>query len=322
VPHKLNAKGRRHIPRAKYAVRNWRTYNEALRNRGSLTIWISPEALAAWRAPRRRTPGGQAIYSSLAIEMMLSLRVVFGLALRQTEGLLRSVMHLLKVDLAVPDYSTLSRRAAGLVVQPWPGQRGDALHLIVDSTGLRLRGAAEWETEKHGKARRRSWSKLHIGLDPGTGEIVCSDLTARGVDDAGHVESLLGQVRETISSFMGDGAYDGDPVRQVVERHSPGARFIAPPRKDAVLSPAAATAPSQRDCDIRHIDQHGRMAWQQASGYNIRSLVEAEISRYKRVMGDGLRSRQEDRRLTEVQIKVKCLNRMARLGRPDSVRVA
>jgi hypothetical protein len=322
VPHKLNAKGRRHIPRAKYGVRNWRTYNEALRNRGSLTIWISPEALAAWRAPRRTTRGGQTIYSDLAIEMMLSLRVVFGLALRQTEGLLISVLQLLKVDLAVPDYSTLSRRAAGLEVQPWPGQGGEAVHLIVDSTGLRLRGAAEWEIEKHGTTRRRSWSKLHIGLNPDTGEILCFDLTARDMDDAGHVESLLGQVSETITSFMGDGAYVGDPVRRVVERHSPGARFVAPPRKDAVLSPSATTAPSQRDRDIQHIDRHGRMAWQKASGYNIRSLVEAEMSRYKRVMGDGLRSRQDGRRLTEVKIKVKCLNRMARLGRPDSVRVA
>ena len=322
MPHKLNAKGRRHIPRARHRVRNWRAYNEGLRNRGSLTIWISPEALDTWRAPKRTTRGGQTIYSDTAIEMALTLRGVFGLALRQTEGLLGSVLRLLEVDLAVPDFSTLSRRAAGLAVRPWPRQSGEALHLIVDSTGLRLRGAGEWEIEKHGATRRRSWSKLHIGLDANTGEIVCFALTAKDVDDAGQVEALLHQVDEPIVSFRGDGAYDGDPVRRVVNTHSPGARFIAPPRKGAILSPTAATAPTQRDCDIQHIDRHGRMAWQKASTYNQRSRVEAEMSRYKRVMGDGLRSREDGRRLTEVKIKVKCLNRMAKLGRPDSVRVA
>jgi hypothetical protein len=211
-------------------------------------------------------------------------------------------------------------RSSGVYVDPCgPGK---VLHLIVDRTGLRLRVAEEWEIEKHGATRRRSWSKLHIGLDPNTGEIVCCDLTARDVDDAGHVESLLGQVSETVAPFMGDGAYDSDPVRRIVERHSPGARFIAQPRKDAVLSPTAATAPSQRDRDIQHIDRHGRMAWQKASGYNIRSLVDAGMSGYKRFMGEGLRSRQDGRRLTEVKIKVRCLNRMARLGRTDSIRVA
>jgi hypothetical protein len=160
------------------------------------------------QAQPRTTPGGQRHYSDLAIETALTLRAVFRLALRQSEGLIGSIMKMLEINLPVPDHTTLSRRACGLPVQmPRRDQIGD-LHLIVDSTGLKLRGAGEWLFEKHGATKRRAWRKLHIGIDVASGEIVAFDLTDKDVDDASHVPALLDQLTQAPASFMADGAYD------------------------------------------------------------------------------------------------------------------
>jgi hypothetical protein len=322
VPFKFHSKGRRHIPRQRYRVTNWREYDAALRDRGSLTIWFTEEALAGWRAQPRTTPGGQRHYSNLAIETALTLRALFRLALRQSEGLIGSILRMLGIDLPVPDHTTLSRRACGLLVQPCRRTGMGELHLIVDSTGLKLRGAGEWLLEKHGTAKRRAWRKLHIGIDADSGEIVAFDLSDKDVDDASHVSSLLDQLAQAPASFMADGAYDRSAAYEALIARNPIARFIVPPCKGAVPGPTAATAPTQRDHDVLAINALGRMNWQKASGYNKRSKVEAAIGRYKRVIGDALRSRHDARRTTEVAIAVKSLNRMRELGQAKFVRVA
>ena len=322
MPFKFHAKGRRHIARQRYRVTNWREYDAALRSRGSLTIWFTEEALAGWRAQPRTTPGGQPHYSNLAIETALTLRAIFRLALRQSEGLIGSIMQMLGIDLPVPDHTTLSRRACGLPVQPRQRAGAGELHLIVDSTGLKLRGAGEWLFEKHGTAKRRAWRKLHIGIDAGSGEIVVFDLTDKDVDDATHVERLLEQLTEAPASFTADGAYDRAFLLDVVLARNPDAKFIVPPCRGAVPGPSAATAPTQRDRHVLCVEEHGRMNWQKAFGYNKRSKAEAAISRYKRVIGDGLKSCDDARRATEVAIAVKSLNRMSALGQATCVRVA
>src|SRR5688500_6904291 len=180
MPHKVNAARRHHIPRPKRRVTNWSDYNEALRQRGSLTVWFTDEAIAAWKAAPRTTPGGQPHYSDLAITTALTLRAVFRLALRQTEGLIGSIIRLLGLGLAVPDHSTLSRRAETLEV-PRPPSGSEPVHLLVDSTGLKLCGQGEWLAEKHGTRKRRSWKKLHIGADADTGRLVASELTGKDV---------------------------------------------------------------------------------------------------------------------------------------------
>src|SRR5687767_10173949 len=186
MPHKANAARRHHIPRPKRRVTNWSEYNESLRQRGSLTVWFTDEAAAAWKAAPRTTPGGQPFYSALAITTALTLRAVFRLALRQTEGLIGSILRLLGLDLAVPDHTTLSRRAETLQVpRPQPG--GEPLHLLMDSTGLRLGGPGAWRLEKHGGRARRSWKKLHLGTDADTGRIVVSALTGNAADDGSQV---------------------------------------------------------------------------------------------------------------------------------------
>jgi len=322
VPFKFNSKGRHHIPRQRHRVTNWRDYDAALRNRGSLTIWFTEEALAGWKAQPRTTPGGQRHYSDLAIETALTLRAVFRLALRQSEGLIGSIMRMLDIDLPVPDHTTLSRRGSGLPVHTRGRNGTDELHLIVDSTGLKLRGAGEWLFEKHGTAKRRSWRKLHIGIDADNGEIVAFDLTDKEVDDALHVAPLLDQLAGAPASFMGDGAYDRACVLEGVLARNPNAKFIVPPCKGAVTGPTAATSPTQRDQHVLAVDAHGRMNWQKTTGYNRRSKVEASISRYKRVIGDTLKSRDDARRVTEVAIAIKSLNRMRKLGQADFLRVA
>jgi len=329
MPFKANADRRHHIPKQRRRVTNWAEYDAALRQRGSLTVWFTEEAVAAWEAEPRTTPGGQPHYSSLAITTALTLKAVFRLALRQTEGLIGSVIRLLGLDLSVPDHTTLSRRAETLEV-PRPrsdsrteaGRDPEPVHLLVDSTGLKLCGPGEWLIEKHGTRTRRAWRKMHLGVDAETGRIVAATLTDRDVDDASQVGPLLDQVDGQIASFTGDGAYDQDGVyTSVAERH-PAAAIIVPPRATAVPSRTAETAPTQRDRHLDLIAEKGRMGWQKASGYNWRARAEATIGRFKRVIGDGLRSHTEERRATEMDVAVHVLNRMLELGRPESVRIA
>jgi hypothetical protein len=191
VPFKHHAEHRHHIAKPRYRVTNWREYDAALRQRGSLTVWFTDEAIAAWRAEPRATPGGQPHYSALAITTALTMRAVFGLALRQTEGLIGSIITLLGLDLAVPDHSKLSRRSKTLDV-PLRRRLGTGpLHLLVDSTGLKLGGAGDWLVEKHGTSRRRSWRKLHIGIDAGSGEIVAVEVTRKEITDGSRTGALL-----------------------------------------------------------------------------------------------------------------------------------
>jgi hypothetical protein len=321
VPFKAKAACRRHIPKQRHRVTNWAAYDAALRARGSLTVWFTHAAIAAWRAEPRTTRGGQPCYSDLAIATALTLRAVFRLALRQTEGLIGSIIRLLGLDLAVPDHSTLSRRAETLELpRPRPGSA--PVHLLVDSTGLKLCGAGEWLIEKHGTKRRRAWRVLHLATDADTGRIIASVLTDKDADDGSQVGSLLERIDGAVASLTGDGAYDRDDVYAEVAARHPAAAVVVPPRANAVPSKAAESAPTQRDQHLRCIAERGRLGWQKASGYNWRALVEADISRWKRVLGNGLRFQTAERQASEVAIAADVLNRMLELGRPEYVRIA
>jgi len=309
VPFKLNQDRRHHIPRQRHKVtnslgallRSRPAYDASLRQRGSLTVWVSDEAIAAWAAEPRTTRSGQPLsasltslrgiaarwYTPLAILTALTIRAVFRLAYRQAEGLLGSVIGLLGLALPVPDHTTLSRRAATLEV-PRPRRPGtdtdaeadsEPAHLLVDSTGLKLCGKGEWLLEKHGTRTRRSWRTLHLGMDAGTGQIVAATLTPKDADDASQVDPLLDQVAGPLASFTGDGAYDQDRVYAGVAQRHPEAAVVVPPRATAVPSDTAETAPTQRDGHLQHVEPrgspdistHGRMAWLKRSGCNARS---------------------------------------------------
>ena len=321
MPFKHHAEHRHHIPKPRHRVTNWPEYDAAPRRRGSLTVWITDEAIAAWRAAPRTTSGGRPYYSALAITMALTLRAVFRLALRQTEGLIGSVIALLGLTLTVPDHSTMSRRSRTLELPPLRRREPGPLHLLVDSTGLKLGGAGEWLVEKHGTSRRRSWRKLHIGIDAGSGEIVAIELTEKDVDDAARTGALLDQVSEPIKSFTADGAYDQDRVYAVVAERHPDAAVIVPPRSTAAPSASAETAPTRRDQHIQEIAVHGRVGWQKSTGYNVRAKVEAAIGRYKRVIGDALRSRTAETEATDFAIAARILNQMLGFGCPNYIRI-
>src|SRR5215210_1222034 len=254
MPFKANADRRHRIPKQRRRVTNWAEYDAALRRRGSLTVWFTEAAIAAWKAEPRTTRGGQPHYSALAITTALTPKAVFRLALRQTEGLIGSIIGLLGLDLSVPDHTTLSRRAATLEVprprsssSPEAGHNAAPVHLLVDSTGLKLGGPGEWLIEKHGTRRRRSWKMLHLGRDADTGQIVAATLTGREVADGNQVGPLLDQITGPVASVTGDGAYDQDGVYTSVSERHPEAAVIVPPRATAVPSRMAESAPTQRD---------------------------------------------------------------------------
>ena len=323
MPHKHNAAHRHHIGKMKFKVTNWAEYEAGLRRRGSLTLWITPEALADWAAPRRKTRGGQPLYSDLAIETTLMLGMVFGLRLRQSEGFLNSVLEMMALDLPVPDHTTLSRRATTWKPSAISNDRqhvaSGPLHVLVDSTGLKIYGAGQWLEEKHGAKSRRGWRKLHLAVDADSGKIIAHSLTDQDGGDASQAQPLLDQIDDEIGQFTADGAYDGTPTYDAVLRHSPGAKVVIPPRSNTVER-QSAQACGQRDDHIASMQADGRLKWQASTGYGKRALAETAMGRYKGVIGLRLHARSFRVQQTEAAIGVAILHRMLACGRPKSVR--
>jgi hypothetical protein len=320
MPHKFNDARRHKFKKKRYRISNWSEYNESLRQRGDVTIWLSLEVEAAWRAERRKTRGGQPVYSDLAITVCLMLGMVYKQPLRQTEGFVRSLIKIMGLDLAVPDYSTFSRRGAGLVLpMETRAQTNDPIHLVVDSTGLKIFGEGEWLENKHKtKAKRKSWRKLHLGLDLVSGDLVCSDLTTDGVGDPTALPGLLDQIDGDVTRFIADGAYDGEPSSDMLlALFSGDIQIVIPPPKNAILSADAQDSPTLRDQRITAIRTGGRMAWQVSSGYNQRSRGETQMGRWKQVIGPKMKARCLPNQRTEAKIGTRILNKMNGLGRAN-----
>jgi hypothetical protein len=307
--------------KATYRIRNWAEYDRALIRRGSLTIWVDRESLDAWTHQGPPRWGARFVYSDAAIQCLLTIRAVFHLPLRATQGMAQSVFELMGLDLGVPHYSTLSRRAAELAVDLSRKSKGP-LHLVFDSTGLKVYGEGEWKVRKHGYSKRRTWRKLHLAIDAQTHEIQAVAVTEAGVDDAEEVDHLLKPIDREIASVAADGAYDKRKVDRVLEPRAD--RILIPPRKNARIwrhgnSPGP---PLARDENLRAIRRLGRRAWKRESGYHIRSLAETGVFRLKAIFGGHLTSRGPDRQVTEGAIRCRALNIMTRLGMPDSYKVA
>ena len=225
----------------------------------------------------------------------------------------------------MPDHTTFSRRSPGLVLAASlaQAQASGPVHVVVDATGLKVYDAGEWLVEKHGERGTRTWRKLHLAVDPSTGEILASELTTSEEGDASQVGPLLGQIAGPITSVTADGAYDGEPVyRAVAERQpDPPVAVVIPPRSTAVPSPDAGTTPSQRDQHIQMIQDKGRLGWQKAVGYGRRSHAETAMFRFKAIIGSSLRARTLLAQKTEAKVACSVLNRMTRLGMPMFQRV-
>ena len=305
-----------------YRVRNWPAYDAGLQQRGSLTVWFTPQAVEAWyyQGPRQR--GAQYTFSEVAIQTALILRLLYHLPLRQTEGFVASILALMGLAVRVPDHTTLSRRQAGLTVD-WPLQPKDQpLHLVVDATGLKVYGEGEWKVRQHGWNKRRTWRKLHLGVDEATGEIVAQTLTTNSQDDAGQVEPLLDQIETPIAAVGGDGAYDRRKVFEALAAsdRGPPMRPIIPPRKDAKIEQHGnrKAEPLPRDETIRTIRKRGRRTWEKTSGYHRRSIAETQIGRYKQILGDTLHARTLTHQQTETRVGCAILNRLLHLAKPES----
>jgi hypothetical protein len=307
--------------KATYRVRNWAQYNAALVNRGSLTIWIDPEALEAWHHDGPPRWGARFLYSDLAIPLLLTLRAVFHLPLRATQGMAQSIFDLMGLELDVPHYSTLCRRAITTRIE-LPKQAVGPVHLVLDSTGLKLYGEGEWKVRQHGYSKRRTWRKLHLAIDADSHEIQAAMVTDAGVTDAETAAPLLDQVEREIAAVGADGAYDRREVYEAAAAR--GAKPLIPPRKDAKIWVHGNThgPPHPRDVNLREIRRKGRAAWKRDSGYHRRSLVETAMGRIKGIFGERLRSREWSRQAKELGIRCRALNIMTHLGMPMSVKLA
>ena len=315
-PHKVAYRHPKY--KTAYRVKNWPEYDKSLRNRGDVTVWFSHDAVEAWTPQKNGKRDGQPVYSNIAIETSLSLRLVFRLPLRQTEGFIGSLLRLMSLDLPCPDHTTLSRRNRTVDVQRNIDRLPDGpVCFIVDSTGLKICGQGEWHSRKYGEKRYKRWKKLHIAVDK-NGWIMASKVTEGAEQDPSQVPDLLDQVDREIDCFIGDGIYDREPVYDVVQQHSPGASMVVPPRKDAVLSASSIGVLSQRNEHISEIGRMGISDWRRQSGYYVQSHVENTFSRFKKIIGGRLRSKHDAAQEREALIGCSILNRMLEIGRPVS----
>ena len=317
MPYKHNESRRHKFPKSKYKVENWTEYNEALRQRGDITIWFSEDAIDEWHpAPIPGQRGRPQEYSNLAIECCLMLRQVYHLPLRQTEGFVRSLIKLMELEIKAPDYTSLSKRSISLELERLIDTVEPGSHFIIDSTGLKVYGRDEWHQEKHNVKANRVWKRLHLGVDEGHNIIAC-ELTDTSVGDPSALPDMLDQV-EDFETFIADGAYDGNPIYKTVLDKCPEATIVVPPPKNAVLGNSNY---DQRNNHTDFIKGHGRMAWQKKMNYGLRALIELAMLRYKTIIDPKLKARKMAQQKTEAQVSARAINRMTGLGMPISVRV-
>lgn len=307
-------------PKKVYRVSNWPQYNASLKQRGSLHVWIGEKALKRWSARPEGEIGAPKTYTDTAIECALTIRKLFRLPLRQTQGFLTSLFSQLLLSLSVPDYTTLSRRGRFLLVKLSRRQK-EITDLVIDSSGIKVYGEGEWKVRKHGKGKRRKWKKIHIGIDA-DGEIRVGEVTDESTGDSSVIKTLLDQEEARINSLATDGAYDTGNVYDEC-RQQKISQITIPPRKDAVIwRHGNRSGPKHpRDENLRLIRTLGRAAWKIQSNYHRRSLIENTMFRFKTIFGEKALSREDSRLRTELKLAFSMLNRMFELGMPESYAV-
>ena len=305
-----------------YRIRNWKQYNAALVQRGSLTLWVSDDLLTAWRNTEKTGKRGRPrTYSDTAVLCMATLKEVYHLPLRATQGLMLSIRQLLDLDLPVLDYSQLSRRCALLEVALPRHQPSEPLHMVVDSTGVKVFGEGEWKVRQHGYTKRRTWRKLHLGADESSGEIIAAVVTTNNVADSQVLADLLEQVEAEIEQVSGDGAYDKRHCYEAIRKRK--AKAAIPPRRNAKIWQHGNSKAERliRDENLRRIRQVGRKQWKEESRYHRRSLAETQMFRVKMIFGERVSARQFAGQATQVLVRCAALNTMTHLGMPDSYAV-
>lgn len=310
-------------PKTLYRVQNWSTYEKALVHRGSLTFWLADDFAQTWRHTGKKQRGAQFDYSDQSIRIMLTVKEVFHLTNRGVEGFMRSLFQLLNIQLAVPDHSTLSKRGTHLPVS-LPKKAHEPLTIVMDSTGLKIYGEGEWKVRTHGKSKRRTWRKLHVGVNAQSGEWQAVALTDNSISDDEMAAALLQQIAQPLTTCAADGSYDKRKVYASLQAHSPHATVLIPPRKNARIWQHGNTHAERhkRDENLRYLRKHGRNAWKRDSGYHVRSLAETAMFRMKTIFGDELSARLLETQTTQALIRCAALNRMTHVGMPQSFKVA
>ena len=323
MPNKYAKKKGWDIPKQKYKLRNWSEYNEALRRRGDITIWLSADAVAQWYEQDRvyDGTGSPRRFTDFAIITCHEIRQVYRLPLRQTQGFINSLFRLMGLPLSCPNFSCLSKRLKALKIKVPKYKKTDkpldGVHAIaIDSTGLKRFGRGEWHKEKYELSSKASWCKLHVGVNQNHYFEAC-ELTDRFTHDDQLVKPLLAQIHEPIDHFSGDGAYDENPIYDALITHSPNVDVVIPPRSNAVLNDHSA---AMRNRNIQEIDAIGRMAWQKERQYGRRNLSELGVQRYQKILGDALHAREITRQKQEAMIGCGVINKMTSLGMPASYR--
>ena len=304
----------------RYRIRNWRAYNRGLINRGRLTVWLDEQAIAAWRHTEPAAgPGVPRDYADLAIECALVFKSVYHLSLRAAQGFLSSVVELMKLALPIPDYSTVSRRQGALHVAVSALLRSCPRHIVIEATGLRVYGVGDWRVWKHRVCRRRTWRKLHLGIDEATKEIGAVELTGSHVHDSQQLPSLLDQICDPIAQVSGDGAYDTRACYEAVLQRRATPTFV--PRRTARLGTGKDPTGwrAARHGILQQIAVHGRSAWRPLSGYTRQSIAENTMFRFKRLFGGRLWAWRYATQRTEALVKCTILNRLTQLGMPATI---
>jgi hypothetical protein len=307
------------VRKTAYQVTNWAKYNEALVNRGSITLWLDDDAVANWKQVNHEVRRGRRlVFSDTAIECLLMIRETFRLPYRQTEGFAASIVRLLGIDVPVPDYSSLAKRAAKLEIDIKLANRRGPIDLVMDSTGLKVFGEGEWKVRKYGAGKRRTWRKVHLAINPQTQQIEAMVTTENSGHDADQAEPMLEQVSRPVKKMYGDGGYDKWKVYDVLKARE--ITPIIPPQHNAKIKQHgnSSAAPLPRDVAIREIRDVGRAEWKRQVGYHQRSLAETAMFRLKSTFGSALKNRLLVTQQTEVRLRCKILNRHAAIGLPCS----
>lgn len=316
----------------KYQVTNWPAYNAGLKQRGSLTLWISEDVASSWKYAGEAQRGGQFEYSDACILALLTLKVTFRLPFRQLEGFACSILGLMKIDLKVPCYTQICRRQKGLKVPLNISDRlrkGERVHVVIDSSGLKIYGECEWKVRKHGYSKRRTWRKIHLALDERTGEVLAQVLTDNKTDDASVLPTLIEHIEAQgikIGKMGADGAYDTTECWETLI--SKDIQPIIPPRENAVYwgDENDQIGDHPRNHALQKIDEGGleanRKGWKIESGYHRRSKSENGFFRWKTILGEKMYARKTENQQTEAAVKSAVLNRFIQIAAPISVRVA
>jgi len=297
--------------KSKHKIRNWKQYNHALVQRGSLTVWMDEQAIKQWHCQTHHGRRGRGFhYSNSAIETALMLKGLFNLPLRALEGFINSLFTLMAVPLQSPDYSCISKRAKQVNIQYRLPSQGPVSHLVIDATGLKVYGEGEWKIRKHGKEKRRVWRKLHLAVDAATHAIVAAEVSLETVGDNEVLPTLLNPLRRKIEQVSADGAYDTQECHALLQKK--GARATIPPRKNAALWEEG----HPRNEAVKALKAGELKQWKQACGYHQRSKAETAMYRFKQLIGAKLSLRNYNAQVGEALAGVKVMNKMIGLGMP------